>query len=198
MICYIQGSLACHTRFVRNKYSEKSDISITASSWSGTVALKKAGINWEWKGEEKETGTHTHGETGAFHTFPFCRGQEMMCVRLQHPSAALMLLGRVTAGAEGWLLSHHHRNHSGKWLLHPQCSQLGCSQAPMAEQCPDVTQNRPPSLVSRVKLCPDSQGQAAPRALEEDGPLIPELPHQTPPTASQSFLPSLHTCQMTL
>lgn len=75
MISYIHGNLACHTGFVRNKYCDKSDTSITVNSWLGTVALKK---HWNKTrgGEEREKFLLILSKTEASnkHTFPFARG----------------------------------------------------------------------------------------------------------------------------
>lgn len=69
---------------------------------------------------------------------------------------APMLLGHATAGAEDWLLSHIITEttlgndsftlsaHSPPWLFPDTRGRA---------QCPDLTQNESPSLVSRVKLC---------------------------------------------
>lgn len=148
---------------------------------------------------EGDRNSHTWGNRSLPHLSPLQGEKKMMCVRLQHPSAAqshwpcsdAARPGELRTGCSHFITETTLGNDSLTLSAHSGPGLFPGTHG--RAQCPDVTQNESPSLVSRVKLCPESQGQAAPRALEEDWPLTPELPHHTPPTASQSFLPSPHT-----
>lgn len=161
MICYIQGSLACHTRFVRNKYSEKSDISITASSWSGTVAFKKAGINWEWKGEG-DRNSHTWRNRSLPH-LSFLQGAG----------------NDVCEAAASQRCSDAARpRHSWSWGL----AALTSSQKPLWEMTPS------PSVLT-AGLFPGTHGRAVPRCDPEQAPITGQsgeaLPRQPRPSCSK-------------
>lgn len=102
---------------------------------------------------------------------------------------ALMLLGH-----EDWLLSTSAQKRL--WEMTPSPSvltvPLGCSQTHRKSTEPRFHSEQVPSWV-----CGWSSAWREPRPNcsegTEDWPLIPELPHQTPPPASQSFLPSPQT-----
>lgn len=206
MISYIQGSLACHTRFVRNKYSEKKwhfyyseQLVRNGGSWKST------GINCKWKREEKETGTHTWRNRSLPRPSPLQREKNDVweawgcsipaLPRSRWPCSDAARPHRSWSWGQA-AVPHHHRNHSGKWLFHPQCSQPPwvVPRHTWQSTVPRFDLERVPIIGQLGEaLLRESQGQAVLRALEEDWPLIPEQPHQTPPTASQSFLPCPQT-----